>query len=369
MSIDGSGTIVGAYTSLAVDNSGNRHISYYDLDNSGLKYAYGPVGTGDISWQLYFVDTTGDVGKYTSLAVDNSGNRHISYYDDTNDDLKYAYGPAGTGDISWQLYSVDTTGIVGFKYYTSLVVDNSGNRHISYRDFINDDLKYAYGPVGTGPISWQVYKVDTSGSVGNYTSLAVDNSGNRHISYYDEFPNLNLKYAFGPAGTFGSDISWQLYSVDTSGDVGKFTSIAINPNTQKPSISYFKDNGTGSNEIRIATQTSDSDTSWEIGVLDVSLNVISENGNSQLKFDNNGDKHLSYHDYFNNSRGRLRYALNPAGQYGDACPVFNTSNFDVPVVEKPASFVTNTTDSSLNPTSPTFQKPFNLSPTIVLPCP
>ena len=48
-----------------------------------------------------------------------------------------------------------------------------------------------------------------------------------------------------------------------------------NPNTQKPSISYFKDNGAESNEIRIATQKSDLNTSWEIGVLDVSLGLIS----------------------------------------------------------------------------------------------
>jgi hypothetical protein len=51
--------------------------------------------------------------------------------------------------------------------------------HISYYDATNDDLKYATNASG----SWVFQPVDTAGYVGEYTSIALDSNNNVHISF------------------------------------------------------------------------------------------------------------------------------------------------------------------------------------------
>lgn len=41
-------------------------------------------------WFIETVDAGGDVGKYTSIDLDSSNYPHISYFDYSNGDLKYA---------------------------------------------------------------------------------------------------------------------------------------------------------------------------------------------------------------------------------------------------------------------------------------
>ena len=64
--------------------------------------------TQDIS-RITTVDSTGNVGRHTSLAVDSGGDVHISYNDGPNGDLKYAT----YNGTAWTNTTVDSTGIVG----------------------------------------------------------------------------------------------------------------------------------------------------------------------------------------------------------------------------------------------------------------
>jgi hypothetical protein len=188
--VDETSWCAGDHNSLAVDSNGRPHISYaYEAVSYGpfdLNYA---VRT-DSGWVTESVDTPGDVGLGNSLALDSSDYPHISYCDLGNGNLKYAWWDptlnANTG--GWDITTVDSMGdLMG---HTSLALDSTGLAHISYYDQTNQQLMYA---VGSGS-SWDLETVDSVGSPAGDISLALDSGGFAHISYYDA-TNGDLMYA------------------------------------------------------------------------------------------------------------------------------------------------------------------------------
>ena len=180
-------------------------------------------------WHIETVDSEGDVGRWTSIAIDSNNYPHISYYDGTNRHLKYAR----YNGSDWEISTVDDSGYNGF--YTSIALDSNDYPHISYFDLSNDNLKYARW---TGS-DWEIEILDSEGSAGMYTSIDLDSDDYPHISYAIStlpYGIYNLRYARFD----GSE--WHIETVDTAGDVGYYTSIALDSN-DRPHISYCDESG------------------------------------------------------------------------------------------------------------------------------
>ncbi|MCK9364231.1 MAG: BNR repeat-containing protein [Syntrophales bacterium] len=283
-----SGGDVGKYASLAlsVDKDGNPvvHISYFDATFNNLKY----ISNSNLAWVSSTIDTAGDAGRYSSLAVDKKGRLHIGYYDLLARKLKYATNESGV----WLESIVPDSGDVG--RYASLAVDANGFVHISYYDLDNKDLRYATNASG----AWAFALVDGAGDVGSYTSLKIDSLGMIHISYYDASQGA-LKHATNASGV------WVPETVDdpVANDVGWYNSLALDEN-DKLHISYYD---VTDRNLKYANNVSGS---WDVST---TVDAADDVGKySSLAIDGKGKLHIGYYDETN---GRLKYATNATGAW------------------------------------------------------
>ena len=131
---------VGGSTSIAIGGDGLGLVSYRDNTNGDLKVAHCSDAACS-SASLYTLDSAGNVGEYTSIAIGGDGLGLISYYDFTNGDLKVAHC-SDAACSSASLYTLDSAGTVG--YYISIAIGGDGLGLVSYRDSTNGDLKVAH---------------------------------------------------------------------------------------------------------------------------------------------------------------------------------------------------------------------------------
>ncbi len=280
VTVDSTG-LVGRYTSIATDSYGVVHISYYDSEKGDLKYATNPDGIWDVST----IDRQGVVGWSTSIAIDAADKVHISYKDSTDLDLRYATNAGG----SWAISVVDSVGNVGSS--TSIAVDSEGRVHISYYDSTNGDLKYATNDEG----GWSLSTIDSEHDVGGLTSIAIDSVDNVHICYGDITRGC-LKYATNADGP------WALSVVDGACRVGMSTSIAVD-SVDQVHISYYD---TICRDLRYAMNAGGQ---WSINTVDEAGDVGAWNS---MTIDPGGWIHISYYD---TTWRDLKYATNSGGEW------------------------------------------------------
>ena len=312
----------GRYTSIALDQMGNPHISYHGWTDNDLKYASwnGSVWNREVIDDAGFSSTSialmpwsdiphisyyeggmlrhafiggggqwvketveqGNVGQYSSIAIGNDNSTHISYFDAGNKDLKYGVNFS----VQWQTERVAGDLNVDTGKYTSITLPANNTPYIGYYHYGNQKPRFAKPrPVGGG---WNEDIVDINNMRGECTSVALMGGSVPHMTYYDK-GNGNLMLA----SKFGG--SWNQNSVDLAGDVGNYSSLAFD-SQNGVHISYY--DGTNGNLKYVSNTTGQ----WQIEVVD----SIGDVGlYTSIAIDGNDVPHISYYDWTN---GDLKYA-------------------------------------------------------------
>ena len=180
-------------TSIAVNGNDLPRIAYRGTNSTSLNFA--SYNGTNATWSKEVVDANGTTGAFPSLAMGGDDTAFISYRDEDSG-LKLIQQSSG----GWVREDVET-GNLGT--YTSLALDSDGNPHISYFGVNGTDLKYAYHNDAIGGDGWNITVVDNATTQGHTTSLRLDSNDMPHISYYDGGSDA-LNYATNP--TFYSDV-------------------------------------------------------------------------------------------------------------------------------------------------------------------
>jgi hypothetical protein len=285
-------------------------------------------------WFNIEVDTPGDTGQYTSVAIDPvNGITYVSYYDATNEALRMAMnGGFGSGgncgpDNSWFCQTLDSGIDVG-KYSSIAIKPASGATGIyhpeigvTYYDATSGKLKYVHGAI-CATCSWSIDTVDQpilfpTDNKGQYTSLKYASSGTPYIAYYFENTSgvdaLKVASPVSSGGNcgYGSVVAkWQCDTIRTGEGVGQYASLALD----------------GAGNRHIAYHDGGNDALWyayEYGGSWTIREILPTNSGqyASLYVDvDNGDlPHIAHYD---SSNGKLRYAVPVAS--GGTCG-FNNS--------------------------------------------
>ena len=285
--VDSAGD-TGEFTSLALGADDLARISYIDEPNTDLKFALCDNDVCSSSSRLV-VDSVG-ADEVTSLGLGSDGFGRISYYDDLNDDLEYA--ECANNDCSSRvLTTIDSAGNMGD--FSSIDIGSDSFVRIGYWNDSAEDVKFVRCANATCS-SKIVTAVDTAGDIGQYISMKLGSDDFGRMSYSDD-DNDDLKFA----RCANLDCtSKNITTVDSAGRVGQYTSLTLDANNFA-FISYYDDTN---DDLKFARCANLDCTSKSIITVDSAGDVGKY---SSIAIGPDGFARISYYDATN---GDLKFA-------------------------------------------------------------
>jgi hypothetical protein len=278
----------GKYTSIAVDNDGNVHLSYYN-DDKGVRYAFRPADRNNSQWFVMTIDRPDAHGNHTTgIAVGPDGNPYICY---TPGMVRYAHWDGkqwlnqqiapnwGTVEYTCQV-GVTPAGKPYVIWYQYASLDGSNYLHIRGAS-LEDGV-------------WMARTIDFDQQTGKWNSMVVDAKGVPHITY-DSYVDGAVKYAYWDGNKWQSRVIESRKTREGTYNRGMGNSLALGRDGQ-PMVAYYDDES-----LKFAKP---GPAGWLIETLDSAPgNEGWVNYRSGIAVDSHGHPHIAYDD-----SGFLRHA-------------------------------------------------------------
>lgn len=241
----------GYYTDMVLDETNNPYISYHH-NTQGLKVAHWDTG----QWVIETAHGQANAGIGTSLLLDGAS-PVVAYHHSGDGSVYFAY----KSDKGWQHEEIEQSVGADTNPQISLAQKSDGTYCVAYHHVNSTQLKFACKSTGWSTETVDVL-VEDAGDCGQYPSLDFDSSDYAHISYYyytetGRGKTGALKFAHNKTG------SWTIQTVDSTEevDVGRFTALDVDDNTQHVHVAY-------QDYTNLNLKYAFYDGSWEVSTVD-----------------------------------------------------------------------------------------------------
>jgi hypothetical protein len=182
---------VGAFTNIDIGSDNLPIISYYDISNSDLKVLHCGNNVCNSGNTITTVDSSAQVGLSNSIAIGNDNLAIISYYDAFNETLKVIHCGNVNCNSNNTITTVDnSSNDVGQS--SSITIGSDNRPIITYFDDTNSNLKVLHCGNTNCSSGNTINILDNEESVGLYSDIKIASDGLPIISYLD-FTNINMK--------------------------------------------------------------------------------------------------------------------------------------------------------------------------------
>ncbi|MBI1908544.1 MAG: hypothetical protein HYS22_00005, partial [Deltaproteobacteria bacterium] len=281
---------------LTLESDADVSESVTTTDNSGIiAYLFStdstPPTVSSSSWVAVSSTSSLTQSQNTTLASPMRGKKTLYVH------LKDKANNIRTLSDEIEVLRILTTGNeTGFGQYTSIAVDSSGNPSISLYRGLTSDLGLNSNPnfsQNGNNAAFSYTGIDGIGDVGAGTSIAVDSNNKLHIAYRDT-TNSTLKYATNKSG------SWATETIEAGG---------VSPSIAVDSNGTVHISHQASSKVRYVTGTAGSWSSQQV----ISNGVF--NLTSSLALDSNNKVYITATSF--NTPFQLQYATNKTGSWNE----------------------------------------------------